>query len=237
MELLWGRVGTPGEGDKGQLLSLLLAVKIFHSHQLSGGCWAVSCMGRLGPMCTGRFLGRPLAEAVQGCKCAAGLESPELQTMAPACGGSRAPSCERVLTCSSTVQPAHVYASLSLALFFHMHFFHLLFCPPCCYCNLSFSLCSLGCFAASYFTMSLFIPFHNNNIKTYIQGPKVPALCRYIRKDPSKPACWREKILIVSLLPGLAEAKGLIVEYDLYKTPCYILCPCWNVQSKDAGLV
>lgn len=102
---------------------------------------------------------------------------------------------------------------------------------------ISFSLCSLGCFAASYFTMSLFIPFHNNNIKTYIQGPKVPALCRYIRKDPSKPACWRGKILIVSRLPGLAEAKGLIVEYDLYKTPCYILCPCWNVQSKDAGLV
>lgn len=67
--------------------------------------------------------------------------------------------------------------------------------------------------------MSLFIPFDNNNIKTYIQGPKVPAFCRYVRKDPSKPACWREKILIVSLLPGLAEAKGLIVEYDLYKTP------------------
>lgn len=103
--------------------------------------------------------------------------------------------------------------------------------------SFSFSLCSLGCFAASHLTMSFFISFDNNNIRTYIQGLKVPALCRHIRKDPSKPVCWREQIPIVSLLPGLSEAKGLIVKFDLCKTPRRVLCPSWNVRSEDAGLL
>lgn len=129
-------------------------------------------------MCTGAFWGRPLAEAVQRCSGSEGLRAAE-DGPCP-CGFPCPFLCARTLTCSSTVLLAHVYADLSLALFFHMHFVHLLFGPPYCYCNLSlsFSLCSLGCFAASYFAMSLFIPFDNNNIRTYIEGPKVPASCR-----------------------------------------------------------
>lgn len=160
---------------------------------------------------------------------------------APARAGFRSPSCvhayshvpagSRLLTCMH-ISPWLYSFTCTLSICFSV-----LPVATVISLSLSFCLCSLGCFAASYFTMSLFIPFDNNNIRTYIQGPKVPALCRYIRKDPSKPVCWKEKILTVSLLPGLAEAKGSIVKYDLYKTPQRVPRPSWNVRSEDAGLV
>lgn len=81
-------------------------------------------------------------------------------------------------------------------------------------------LCCLGCFAASYFT--LFIPFDNNNIRTYVQGPKVPALCRYMRKDPSKPVCCVEKILSLTVSRSV-RGKGL--DGEIRPVQNLTLCP------------
>lgn len=167
---------------------------------------------------------------MRGCERAVGLKVSKLQMPAPVRVGFRAPSCVRthsrvparscLLTCMHISPWLYSFAcTLSIR-------FSVLPVATVISLSLSPSLCSLGCFAASYFTMSLFIPFDNNNIRTYVQGPKVFALCRYIRKDPSKPVCWREKILIVSLLPGLAEAKGLIVEYVTCAKPHTVSCVC-----------
>lgn len=211
------RVGTSGEGVHSQL---------FHGFGGEGlslspvpcGCWAVCWMekSRSQESClsTGALQGRPLAEAPQGCKCAVGLKGSELQVPAPAWVGFQAPSCvhalSRVPARSCVLTCMHICPWLSSFTCTLSICFSVL--SVATVISLSFSLCSLGCFAASYFRMSLFIPFDNKNIRAYVQGLKVPALCRYIRKDPSKPACWREKVLTVSLLPGLAEAKGLIVK-------------------------
>lgn len=135
------RVGTPGEGTWSQPLAIFLCEDVSLSPAPSGR-WAVRWMERIRSrescVRTGAFWGRPLAGAVQGCERAVGLKDSELQTPVPAHVGFRAPSC--VHACSRVPALAHVYAYLSLALFFHMHFVHLLFCPPCCCCHLSLFL-------------------------------------------------------------------------------------------------
>lgn len=194
----------------------MVLVKVFQCHQYrvavglcAGGDWSQeSCTS------AGGLQGRPLAESPQSCKCAVGLKGLELQVSEPAWVGFQALSC--VHTLSRVPARSCLLTCMHISPWLYCFTCTLSICfsvlPVATVISLSFSLCSLGCFAASYFRMSLFIPFDNNNIRTNIQGPKVPALCRYIRKDPSKPACWREKVLTVSLLPGLAEAKGLIVK-------------------------
>lgn len=80
-------------------------------------------------------LGGALAEAAQRCRGAEGLRA---AGDSPCSCGFPCPFLRaRTLTWSGTILLAHVYAELSLALFFHAHFVHLLFGPPCCCCNLS----------------------------------------------------------------------------------------------------
>lgn len=117
------------------------------------------------------FSGRSLAEAVPGW---VGQHGSELQMAAPACVRVCALSCMLTLSRVPAQSCLLTWICISFTLFFHMHFVHLLFCPPCCYCNLSlsFSLCCLGCFAASYFTMALFIPLIIITLEPTYKAPR-----------------------------------------------------------------
>ena len=136
-----------------------------------------------------------------------GLKDSELQITAPARAGFHALSC------------VHAYSRVP-ARFYLLTCMHI---SPWLYsftCTLSicFSVLPVATVISLSLSVSLFlspfvhwaallpltsrcpsIPFDNNNIRTYIQGPKVSALCRCIRKDPSKPVCWREKILSLTI--------------------------------------
>lgn len=142
--------------------------------------------------------------AVQDCTCLCGIPCPLLCALR-----SRVPTRSCLLTCMH-ISPWLYSFTCTLSICFSVF-------PVATVISLSVSLCCLGCFVAFHLTMSLFISFDNNNIRTYMQGLKVPALCRYIRIDPSKLVCWREQTPTVSLLPGLAEAKGSVVTCDLCK--------------------
>lgn len=140
---------------------------------------------------------------------------------------SRVPTRSCLLTCMH-ISPWLYSFTCTLSICFSVF-------PVATVISLSVSLCCLGCFVASHLTMSLFISFDNNNIRTYMQGLKVPALCRYIRKDPSKLVHWREQIPTVSLLPGLAEAKGSVVTRDLCKA-LRVSCLSWHAGREYVSL-
>lgn len=121
-----GRVGRA----QSQGLSVSLGVRIFHCQSGSGTEWR-----GLGVLhVPWAFSGRSLAEAWGG---AGGLRA---AMAAPACVSACALSCMLTLSHVPAQSCLLTCMCISLVLFFHMHFVHLLFCPPCRYCNLSLFL-------------------------------------------------------------------------------------------------
>lgn len=174
-------------------------------------------------MCPGRSQGDPSLKQCQAANLGWGRRT-------QSCKWLHLPVCVCALSCTLTLSRVPAQSCLLTCMyisspFFLMHFVHLLFCRPCCYCNLSLSFLPLlpGLLCCLLLHHGPLYSFDNNNIRTCIQGPKVPALCRYMRKDPSKPACWVEKILTVSLVSRSVRGKGL--DCEIRPLQNLTLCP------------